>query len=76
MKEVLQQANDFVRAKELGYARGLVREKNRLEQSNCQCPSCQKAVIGLEIAFKNEAVRLYPEGGPVDHEEEWIERNK
>ena len=78
MKEVVQKANDFVIALELKNAEELYDNKTLAEHraKSCGCPNCKKEAISAGEAFKNEAMRLYPEDGPIDHEEEWIKEHK
>jgi hypothetical protein len=78
MKEIVQKANDFVIAYELQNAKELYENKEVAEHraKTCGCPNCKKEAISAGDAFKDEAMRLYPEDGPVDHEELFIKRNK
>lgn len=78
MKEVVQKANDFVIAYELKNAKELFENKEIAEHraKSCGCPNCKKEAISAGEAFTNEAIRLYPEDGAIDHEEEFIRRNK
>lgn len=77
MKEVVQKANDFVIALELKNAEELYNNKTLAEHraSTCGCPNCKKEAISAGEAFTNEAIRLYPEDDPIDHEEEFIRRH-
>lgn len=76
MKEILQQANEFVTQKELKYARDLFTQlkENERHAVVCGCPSCRKSVEGTRDAISKEAWRVFdPE--PIDHEEEFIRRH-
>lgn len=77
MKEVVQKANDFVMALELKNAEDLYINKSVAEKraKSCGCPNCKKEAISASEAFTNEAIRLYPEDGAIDHEEEFIRRH-
>lgn len=78
MKEVVQKANDFVIALELKNAEELYNNKTLAEHraKTCGCPNCKKEAISAGEAFRDEAMRLYPEDGAIDHEEEFIRRHK
>lgn len=76
MKEVLQQANDYVQKVEFDHAKAMFDElaTAKIQSINCGCPSCRKTVLGIQESIRDEAIRLYPVY-PYDEEEEWIERN-
>lgn len=78
MKEVVQKANDYVIEYELKSAKELFENKEIAEHraNSCGCPNCKKEAISAGEAFRDEAMRLYPEGGAIDHEEEWIKEHK
>lgn len=78
MKEVVQKANDYVVEYELKSAKELYENKEIAEHraNSCGCPNCKKEAISAGEAFRDEARRLYPEDGAIDHEEVWIKEHK
>lgn len=78
MKEIVTTANEFVRQYEHRLAKGLVQDVIDAKRHAvvCGCPNCKKSVEGAKDALSREAIRIYPEDDPVDHEEEWIKEQK
>lgn len=71
MKEILSKANQFVIAQETRHIVSLYNERERLDESKCNCPQCTKYRDSLHTSILDEEDRL--DFAPqVDHEEEWV----